>query len=100
LAGDHRRRQRAEGSRGQSALRALVPVEDVEGNLLADWPRVRAALDGLRPRYQEVIALRYLGGLSAEDASTALGISKPVLAVTLHRALAALSRAVDAKEGP
>ena len=100
LAGDHRRRQRAEGPRAQTALRALVPIDDVEGNLLADWPRVRAALDGLRPRYQEVIVLRYLSGLSADDAATALGISKPVLAVTLHRALTALGRAVDAKDKP
>lgn len=99
LAGDHRRRQRAEGPRARAALLALLPVDDVEGNVLADWPRVRTALDGLRPRYQEVIALRYLSGLSPDDAAAALGLSKPVLAVTLHRALAALGRAVDDAEG-
>ncbi|MCU1374913.1 MAG: polymerase ECF-type sigma factor [Actinomycetia bacterium] len=95
LAAHHRREARVDSPRGQSAFLALVPSEPVDGDdPLADWPRVRAALDRLRPRYQEVIALRYLAGLSADDAAVALGLSKPVLAVTLHRALRALEREV------
>ena len=54
-----------------------------------------AALDTLRPRYQEALTLRYLAGLSADDAAEAMGCTKPVLAVTLHRALGALRRAVE-----
>ena len=48
----------------------------------------------IRPRYQEAIALRYLGELSADEAALALGCSTSVLAVTLHRALGALRRAM------
>jgi RNA polymerase sigma-70 factor (ECF subfamily) len=70
-------------------------VEDDDAALLEHWPRVREALDRLRPRYQEAITLRYLGGLSAGDAAAAMGCSKPVLAVTLHRALRALAKEVD-----
>ena len=92
LAGHHRKRTRSD-----VALLALVrddePGDDDPG-LAAQWPSVRAALDRLRPRYQEVIALRYLSELSADQAAAALGISKPVLAVTLHRALRALEREV------
>ena len=62
--------------------------------LAAQWPVVRAALDRLHPRYQEVIALRYLSEFSTEEAAAALGVSKPVLAVTLHRALKALEKEV------
>jgi RNA polymerase sigma-70 factor (ECF subfamily) len=91
LAAHHRREARVDSPRGQTAFLALVPF-DTDDDGLNDWPRVRAALDRLRPRYQEVITLRYLSGISADDAATALGISKPVLAVTLHRALRALER--------
>lgn len=97
LTAHHRRDLRASSPRAQAAARALVPLpDDLDAGLLADWPRVRAALDRLPPRYQEAISLRYLSGLSADDAATALGCSKPVLAVTLHRALRALGREVDA----
>ena len=91
LAGHHRK-----GARHDAALLSLVPEapEGDDTDLAAEWPRVRAALDRLRPRYQEVIALRYLAGLSADEAADALGTSKSVLAVTLHRALRALEREV------
>ena len=92
----HRRDERATSPRAQAAARALVPVpDDGEPALLADWPRVRLAMDALAPRYQEAITLRYLSGLSPDDAATAMGCSKPVLAVTLHRALRALAREVE-----
>jgi RNA polymerase sigma-70 factor (ECF subfamily) len=97
LTAQHRRDVRATSPRAQAAARALVPVADEpDGALLVDWPRVRSALDELPARYQEAITLRYLSGLSADDAAAALGCSKPVLAVTLHRALRALGRKVDA----
>jgi len=97
LTAVHRRDARASTPRGQAAARALVPVPDDDGDLglLADWPRVQVAMGALPARYQEAITLRYLGGLSAADAAAAMGCSKPVLAVTLHRALRALAREVD-----
>lgn len=96
LVAVHRREARDATPWARAAVRALTPVPDEPDNdLLADWPRVRVALAELRPRYQEAITLRYLSGLSAEAAAAALGCSKPVLAVTLHRALKALAKAVD-----
>jgi len=96
LADVHRRDARASSPRGQAAVRALQPVaEDDDDGLLADWPRVRVALDRLPARHQEVITLRYLAGLSAPDAADALGCTRAVLAVRLHRALRALATEVD-----
>jgi RNA polymerase sigma-70 factor (ECF subfamily) len=55
-----------------------------------------AAMATLRPRYQEVITLRYLSGLGPEEASEVMGCTKATLAVTLHRAMNALRRAMGA----
>jgi RNA polymerase sigma-70 factor (ECF subfamily) len=87
--------------RREARVLAVVPepepiADDLDDDaLLAHWPRVRGALDALRPRYQQAITLRYLSALSADDAAAAMGCSKPVLAVTLHRALRALAKEVD-----
>jgi RNA polymerase sigma-70 factor (ECF subfamily) len=96
LADAHRRDARGTTPRAQAAVRGLHPVdEDDDDGLLADWPLVRVALDRLPARHQEVIALRYLAGLSAPDAADALGCTRSVLAVRLHRALRALAKEVD-----
>ncbi|MEX0663674.1 MAG: RNA polymerase sigma factor [Acidimicrobiia bacterium] len=94
---DHYRREgRSRSQRGQRALRALADEhshDDLEGIERDDEIRdMLTALDTLRPRYQAALTLRYLSGLSADDAAEAMGCSKPVLAVTLHRALGALRR--------
>ena len=93
----YRRTRRSEGRRAQLALRDLAPTTtgpahdgDADDQLRVD--RVMAAMSRLRPRYQEAISLRYLLGLSHEEAASASGSTKPVFAVTLHRALAALRR--------
>jgi RNA polymerase sigma-70 factor (ECF subfamily) len=93
LVAQHRAEARADRARNRAVLSSVPDEPGID--LLADWPRVRAALGRLRPRYQEAITLRYLSGLSADDAAAALGCSKPVLAVTLHRALRALAKEVD-----
>lgn len=100
---DHYRREgRSRSHRGQRALRALADDEtydDVEGIERDDEiEHMLHALDTLRPRYQQALTLRYLSGLSADDAADAMGCSKPVLAVTLHRALGALRREVERKQ--
>src|SRR5688500_276070 len=97
---DHYRREgRSRSTRGQRALRALADEhthDDLEGvERDGEIQEMLAALDKLRPRYQEALTLRYLSGLSADDAAEAMGCTKPVLAVTLHRALSALRRAVE-----
>ncbi len=97
---DHYRREgRSRSGRGQRALRALADEpasDDLDGVERQDEVAgMLGALSTLRPRYQEALTLRYLSGLSAEEAAAAMDCSKAVLAVTLHRALGALRRAVD-----
>jgi RNA polymerase sigma-70 factor (ECF subfamily) len=60
---------------------------------------IREAMTTLSDRYQQVIALRFLSGLSHDEAAQAMGVSKPVMAVTLHRAVAALRKAIEARGG-
>ena len=100
---DHYRREgRVRTGRGQRALRALTDdstIDDVESIERAeDVQRMLEAMSTLRPRYQEALSLRYLAELDADDAAKAMGCTKPVLAVTLHRALGALRRAYDDDE--
>ncbi len=104
LADHYRRQQRSQSARGQAALGALhnpASIDDTERVETGEEPTklLLAALGNLNPRYQEAITLRYLAGLSHEEAADAMGITKPVMAVTLSRALKALKKAMD-KMGP
>jgi RNA polymerase sigma-70 factor (ECF subfamily) len=95
LADHYRRQGRAQTARGQRALRELagggvVGADDAVPDERVDV--ILAALGRINPRYQQAVSLRYLAGLSHEEAAEAMGCSKPVMAVTLHRALAALRR--------
>ena len=91
----------ASAADAQSAMRALsgdgfAPQPEVVLDL-DGWPPagvLRAAMATLSDRHRDVIGLRYLAGLSADEAAAALGCSKATLAVALHRALAALRRAL------
>lgn len=56
--------------------------------------RLRIALASLHPRYQRVLTLRYLSDLDAADAAAACELSPAHFAVVLHRARAALRRAL------
>jgi RNA polymerase sigma-70 factor (ECF subfamily) len=98
---DHYRREgRSRSHRGQRALRALsdeAASDDLDAiEREGEVSSMLGALGTLRPRYQQALTLRYLSGLSAEEAAQAMECSKAVLAVTLHRALGALRRAVEA----
>jgi RNA polymerase sigma-70 factor (ECF subfamily) len=89
-------REMAQDLRDDPALVAVLEADEKETRIVA----LRAALETLPARYQEVINLRYLAGVSADGAAAAMGCSKATLAVTLHRALRALRRAVDSVEDP
>jgi RNA polymerase sigma-70 factor (ECF subfamily) len=72
------------------------PAETAERNISA--AQVRAALRNLTPDQQQVIALKFLEGLSNQEVAAVLG--KPVGAVKSlqHRALAALQRQLTAEK--
>lgn len=96
----YRRQSRAARPRGQMALRDLASDSDgLEGHTRLDAgvdPAVlQRAIASLHPRYREAVTLRYLAGLTAEEAAAALGCTKAVLAVTLHRGLGALRKAMN-----
>jgi RNA polymerase sigma factor (sigma-70 family) len=59
--------------------------------------RVEAVLERIHPRYRDAIRLRVLEEKSREEAATALGVSVGTFDVVLHRAMAALRKAL-AKE--
>lgn len=98
---DHYRKQnRSVSERGQVAMGALFThstSDDVERIDQGDGSTqtLLHALGTLNPRYQQAVQLRYLSGLSHEDAAEAMGLSKPVMAVTLSRAMKALRKAMD-----
>ena len=102
---DHYRREgRTRSDRGQRGLHVLAghPVEDDLDGIEREHEvrEMIEALSALRPRYQQALTLRYLAGVSADEAAEAMGCSKAVLAVTLHRALGALRRAVEDRAVP
>lgn len=104
IVNHHRADHRARGRhthRTAAALDALAgshsdsPDNDSR-ELLPAGDGLLTALATLNPRYQQAISLRYLAGLSHEDAAAAMGATKPVMAVTLHRALRALRKTMAA----
>ena len=66
---------------------------------MEDTGRLREAFDQLPDRYQRVLSLRYLAGLDPAEAAQAMGLAKPALAVVLSRALKALRRELERREG-
>jgi RNA polymerase sigma-70 factor, ECF subfamily len=101
---DHYRRT----GRAVSALsRATAPrLHAVEPEDPADIVDARdgvaellAAMDRLTPRYQRALALRYLSGLSTEEAAAALGTTRATMAVVVFRATRALRRELRSGDG-
>ena len=104
LANQYRHQGRTSSDKVQRAFRMYV-TEAVSGGefdrieTAGSHDVVREAMSSLSDRYQHVISLRFLSGLSHEDAAKAMGLSKPVMAVTVHRAVAALRKAIDERGG-
>jgi len=100
----HRRTKRAVSDRALAAA----------GRLGADVPRAPAdeigdrdavtglldAMDSLNPRYQQALSLRFLSGLTPDEAAAAMGVTKATFAVVVHRATRALRRAIDEDRVP
>lgn len=96
----HRRAARPASERGQVAMSRLVndsedPIDDVVRD--EESSVVREALDRIKPRYRKALALRYLSGLSNEEAAEAMGVSRSTMAVLVHRSLKALKRELEVK---
>jgi len=101
---DHHRREGRRG--GDRAARAADRIHDRTvvddlGSIDAevDASVLRVALDGLNPRYQRALTLRYLADLDHEAAAKAMGVPKPLFAVLVHRATASLREAIVDVEG-
>lgn len=102
LVDHHRRAGRARSARSLAAAPALhgappadpADVVDVRDSVA----EMLAAMDRLSPRYQRALALRYLSGLSTDEAAAALGTSKATMAVVVHRATRALRRVLEAED--
>lgn len=70
-----------------------LPEEYLDSAEVRD--QIRAAIDALPPQQREVITLRDVEELSAEDACNILGISESNQRVLLHRARARVRRALE-----
>jgi len=103
LVDHYRADERARGRRNPRAVRAAMllaadaPVDPAADDG-PDLDALRRGLGGLNPRYQQAVSLRYLAGLSPEEAAEAMGVSKATMAVILHRAMRALRRALLSAE--
>ncbi|MEZ5243622.1 MAG: sigma-70 family RNA polymerase sigma factor [Acidimicrobiales bacterium] len=104
LTDHHRRRGRRRGDRAQRAadrLQDRAAIDDLDRIDESDRIAIlRAGLDSLNPRYQRVLVLRHLSGLGHEEAARAMGLTPSLMAVLVHRANAALRRAVERLEEP
>jgi RNA polymerase sigma-70 factor (ECF subfamily) len=97
---DHLRALRRRGSLHVSLDRVPDLVADVpsQEERVVRQERIQRLLNGtqtLRQADQEILSLRYGGGLDNAEISRHLGISNNAVAVRLHRALRRLKSAVD-----
>jgi RNA polymerase sigma-70 factor (ECF subfamily) len=100
LTNHYRRSGRTSSAKVQRAFGMYVADAVTSGEFdrverLGSADVIRDSLSTLSDRYQQAITLRYLSGLSHDDAAKAMGLSKPVMAVTMHRAMAALRKAIE-----
>jgi RNA polymerase sigma-70 factor, ECF subfamily len=89
-------RNRARSERRQAALSARLAAEPAfvvdDG---APDPRLRAALETLKPIDREALLLTAWEGLSADRAARAAGCSRATFHVRLHRARKRLAQALE-----
>ncbi|MBT8335994.1 MAG: sigma-70 family RNA polymerase sigma factor [Gemmatimonadetes bacterium] len=102
---DHLRALRRRGSLHVSLDRVPDLVADVpsQDERVLRQERIQTLLNGtqtLRKADQEILSLRYGGGLGNSEIAEALGISNNAVAVRLHRALKRLKEAVEDLRAP
>ncbi len=97
VAADHQRRLRR--FRRTDGRVDIAPTSPDEALLLdSDHAGVRAAFEKLSPTERDVLELRVIGGLSAEQAGLALGKRAGAVRVAQSRALAHLRRLLDTSD--
>jgi RNA polymerase sigma-70 factor (ECF subfamily) len=96
---DHYRRTGRAASTGAAVAASLAadvsrdPADELDArDAVTD---LLAAMDRLSPRYQRALELRFLAGLTPDEAAAALGTSRATMAVVVHRAVRALRRAIE-----
>lgn len=94
----------------RSEIRAAIPTEDLPDGpddtlgpeeyvvRLSEARQARALLERLPDQQRDLLLLRIIGGLSAEETGTMLGMTAGAVRVAQHRALSRL-RAMAAEEG-
>ncbi len=95
----HRRSSRPSSDRGQIAMQRLVTEAETPDAVVLQGENhemVRAALEQLSPRYRTALSLRYLSGLTNEEAAEAMGVTRGTMAVLVHRSLKSMRRHLDA----
>ena len=99
LIDHYRRTGRASSPRARGAAARLAAGPGLDpADVVHDRDAVAvmlAAMDHLSPRYQQALSLRYLSGLTPDEAAAAMGVSKPTMAVVVHRATRSLRRILD-----
>lgn len=99
LVDHYRRTARAGSDRARGAAAALHPGGPGDPGEALDeresTAEVLAAMSTLSPRYQRALSLRYLSGLTLDEAAAAMGTSRATMAVIVHRATRALRRALS-----
>ena len=90
-------RLEAESARGGAAPPAPLAADHLPADADAPDPRLRAALDRLRPIDREALLLTAWEGLSTERAARAAGCSRATFHVRLHRARKRLAQALESE---
>jgi RNA polymerase sigma-70 factor (ECF subfamily) len=92
-AGRWARALRRSGERGGQSVTA--PSAEEEALTRRRSRDLRAAVDGLPPRYREVVACRYLMDLSEDETARVLGLARGTVKSRLSRALDRLERQLE-----
>lgn len=102
VAADHYRRAGRQARQEEAAVRGMdpggpVPLDTVLEN--EDRVALRAAFAHLSADEQELLELRVVGGLSAEEVAVALGKRAGAVRTAQYRALAHLRRILETEDG-
>jgi RNA polymerase sigma-70 factor (ECF subfamily) len=89
VSADHFRKE-ARAARPSPNSEVPSPPVDHDLSLAEDYAEVRAAFESLRPEEREVLELRVIAGLTADQAAVVLGMRPGTVRVAQSRALARL----------